>query len=41
MKYFVDYNYIYSLNCRPLINKATRIANDDNSNAESINDNIF
>ena len=39
IKYFID--YIYSLNCRPLINKATRIANDDHSNSESLIDNIY
>ena len=36
IKYFVD--YIYSLNCKLLINKATRIANDDHSNSESLID---
>ena len=39
IKYFID--YIYSLNCRPLINKATRIANDDHSNSYSLIDNIY
>ena len=39
IKYFID--YIYSLNCRPLINKATRIENDDHSNSESLIDNIY
>ena len=39
IKYFID--YIYSLNCRPLINKATRIAKDAYSNYESLIDNIY
>ena len=39
IKYFID--YIHSLNCRPLINKATRIANDYHSNSESLIDNIY
>ena len=34
-------DYIYYLNYRPLINKVTRIANDDHSNSESLINNIY
>ena len=39
VKYFID--SIYSLGCRPLIDKPTRVANDNNSLIDNITNNNY